>query len=210
MNIRYRQGKKEDSYRIAELDNCASDGAIDYLFHGLVPGMTPIEIVASGLENDTDPHTFRNAIVAESVGKIIGMSLSFPAYYHAITDELRAFLPADRLEHFREFFSTRVEGSYFLDALCVDEQYRGRGIGSRLIELMREKAQQEGYAVLSLIVFADNISAQRLYRRSGFEIVKNIELKPHTLLPHEGGCLLMKADITVSQRHGSSRHMVAG
>ena len=195
MNIQYRQGRKEDSYRIAELDSCASDGALDYLFHDLVPGMTPIEIVASGLENDTDPHTFRNAIIAENAGEIIGMSLSFPAKYHAMTDGLRDFLPADRLEHFREFFSTRVEGSYLLDTLCVDEEYRGRGIGSRLIELTKEIAKQAGYTVLSLIVFADNIAAQRLYRRNGFDVVKNIELKPHALIPHEGGCLLMKSDI---------------
>ena len=197
MNVQYREGRKEDSYRLAELDNIASDGAIDYLFHDLMPDMTPVQVVASSLEKGGDAHSYRNAIVAEYDNTIIGMSLSFPARYHAITDELRSFLPPDRLEHFREFFSTRVEGSYFLDALCVDVEFRKMGVGGRLIDLTKEKAREEGFTVLSLIVFADNIRVQRLYRKCGFEVVKNIGLKPHALLPHEEGCLLMKADITL-------------
>lgn len=108
---------------------------------------------------------------------------------------MRSFFPAERLAHFKNFFSTRVEGSYFLDALCVDEEYRNRGIGNKLISLTKTKAQKEGYNLLSLIVFADNINAQRLYQKNGFEIVKKIELRSHKLLPHEGGCFLMKSNI---------------
>jgi hypothetical protein len=38
--IHYRQGRKEDSHRIAELDYIASGGAIEFLFHDLVPGIS--------------------------------------------------------------------------------------------------------------------------------------------------------------------------
>ena len=195
MKVNYREAKKEDSYRIAELDNIASDGAIEYLFHDLIPNVSPVQIVASTLENDRYPHSYRSTIVAECDHKIIGISLSFPAKYHEITDEMQKFFPAERLEHFKNFFSTRVEGSYFLDALCVDEKYRNKGVGSKLIDLTKTKAQKEGCNVLSLIVFADNINAQRMYQRNGFEIIKNIELKPHKIIPHEGGCVLMKTNI---------------
>jgi hypothetical protein len=40
--IIFGEGRKDDSMRIAELDNIASGGAIDFLFHDLVPGMTPV------------------------------------------------------------------------------------------------------------------------------------------------------------------------
>ena len=195
MDIIYRQGKKEDSQRIAELDYIASDGAAEYLFHDLIPNVSPIQIVASGLENDLYPHSYRSTIVAEYDQTIVGMSLSFPAELHRITEEMRQSIPADRLDHFKDFFSTRVEGSYLLDALCVDQAYRGKGIGSTLIELTKEKARQEGYKVISLIVFADNQNAQALYLNHGFSVVKPIDLPPHALMPHQGGCLLMKADI---------------
>ena len=45
------------------------------------------------------------------------------------------------------------------------------------------------------MVFADNLDAKRLYVRCGFKTVKSVELKPHALIPHEGGCLLMKCEI---------------
>jgi ribosomal protein S18 acetylase RimI-like enzyme len=193
--IIYRDAREEDSRRIAELDNIASEGALDFLFHDLVTGMTPVQMVADGLENDRYPHSYRSVIVAEHGNNVVGMSLSFPSRYHAITDELRSFLPPDRLEHFRDFFSSRVEDSYFLDALSVDERYRNRGIGRELINLTAKRARKEGFKVLSLISFADNTRALRLYRKFGFTVVKHIDLKPHKYIQHEGGCLLMKYDI---------------
>lgn len=197
--IIYRPGRKVDCRRLAELDNIASSGAIEFLFHDLVPGLTPIDIVASELEQDRYPYTFRSVIVAECGSRIVGMALSFPAQYHAISDEMRNFFPADRLEHFKHFFTTRVEGSYYLDAMCVDEPFRKQGIGGKLVDLTTARARQEGFSSLSLIVFADNTSARRLYEIKGFSVVKPVELKPHRLIPHQGGCLLMNCDILPDQ-----------
>jgi len=113
MNVSYRQGNKGDCHRIAELDYIASDGAVEYLFHDLVPDKSALQLLSDGLEQDVYPHTFRSCIVAEFDQKIIGMALSYPAHFHCITDELTNFLPANRLEKFHEFYSARVEGSYF-------------------------------------------------------------------------------------------------
>jgi len=195
MKVIYRQGRKEDSYRISELDYIASGGAAEFLFHDLVPNTTPVQIVAYDLEQDHYPHTYRSAIVAEFDRQIIGMALSYPAELHCINEQMQSFFPEDRLNHFREFFSTRVEGSFYLDAICVDEKYRSKGIGKELLEHTKRKALDEGYNVLSLIVFADNAKAINFYEKHGFVIVKPIELKPHELTPHEGGCVLMKAGI---------------
>ena len=192
MNINYRQGEKDDSQRIAELDYIASGGAVEYLFHDLVPGLSAVQLLSNGLEQDEYPHTYRSCIVAESDQKIVGMALSYPAEFHGITDELESFLPADRLERFREFYSSRVEGSYYLDAMCVDEMCKGKGIGKAFLEQTKIKASSEDYRELSLIVFADNTRAISLYEHNGFEGVKNIELEQHKLIPHEGGCILMK------------------
>ena len=193
--IQYRPGRKEDSHRIAELDYIASGGAIEFLFHDLVPGMSPAEIIASGLEQDRYPHSYRSAIVAEHAEAIVGMALSFPGKFHTITDEMRDFIPHDRLEHFAHFFSAPVEDSYFLDALCVDKDFRKRGVGGRLIELTKAKARKEGYDSLSLLVYMDNSNAQRLYRNCGFAETERIQLAKHDLLPHTGGCVLMRADL---------------
>lgn len=193
MKVIYREGKKEDSLRIAELDNIASDGAIEFLFHDLIPNMTPVQIVASNLNSDSYPHSYRSVIVAEYDETIIGMSLSFPGKYHKITNGMEKFFPHDRIDHFRHFFSAPVEDSYYLDALCVDKDFRNRGIGSKLIELTKSKALSEGYNSLCLLVFKENTNAQNVYKKNGFEVIDRVELLSHKLMPHEGGCVLMKA-----------------
>lgn len=196
MTFKYRPAEKEDSAKLAELINIASDGVVEYLFHDLIPGMTPVQVVAHNLENDNYPHSYRSAVVAAEETDVIGMALSYPSSYHKITDEMRGFFPADRLENFSHFYSSRVENSWFLDALCVIEIHRRRGIGEKLISLTKEKAVENGYSALSLIVFADNALAIPVYKRTGFEIVQKVELRGNEFIKHKDGCLLMKCKIS--------------
>ena len=196
MTFKYRPAEKEDSVKLAELINIASDGVVDYLFHDLVPGMTPVQFVAKNLENDNYPHSYGSAVVAVKETDVIGMALSYPASYHKITDEMRSFFPADRLEHLSHFYSSRVENSWFLDALCVFESHRRTGIGEKLISLTKDKAVENGYNALSLIVFADNALAIPVYKNAGFQIVQGVELRGNKFIKHEDGCLLMKCEIT--------------
>ena len=58
------------------------------MFHDLIPDMTPVQIVAHNLESDNYPRSYKSAIVAESVKKIVGMALSIPSHFHMITEEM--------------------------------------------------------------------------------------------------------------------------
>ena len=194
-DILFREGRFEDCDRIAELDDMASGGAIDYLFHDLIPGLTPVQIVAKNFERDEYPYTYKSAIVAQYNDQVIGFALSYPAAYHTVSEEMRRYFPSERLAHFNDFFSSRVEGSYYLDGLGVDPVFQRRGIGRRLINLTKMKAGEKGYPSLSLITFADNVEAVKLYERCGFQTVKPVELNSHARIPHQGGCLLMKCDL---------------
>ena len=147
MTLKYRDAAKEDCAKLAEFINIASDGVVEYLFHELVPGMTPVQLVAHNLENDNYPHSHRSAVVAAEKTDVIGMALSYPSSYHKITDEMRNFFPSDRLEHFNHFYSSRIENSWFLDALCVVESHRSRGIGKKLISITKEKAVENGFNI---------------------------------------------------------------
>lgn len=195
MDITYRAGNKEDCSKLAELVYIASDGVVEFLFHDLVPGSSPTEVVAQNLQNDTGYYTYKNTIVAEEGSNVVGVSFYYPARYHAISDEMRSFLPADRLEHLKHILSVRVDNSLYIDTLCVDENFRGRGIGGELISLTKQKAVGQGFTSLSLIALADNTHAHQLYFRCGFEIVSDVEMEPHELIPHEGGALLMRCAV---------------
>jgi ribosomal protein S18 acetylase RimI-like enzyme len=52
--------------------------------------------------------------------------------------------------------------------LSVIPGYRGQGVGRRLLERVEARARELGCAKLTLEVSADNVGAQELYRRFGF------------------------------------------
>jgi len=195
MNVIYRTGRLEDCSRLAEFVDIASDGVVEFLFHDLIPNQTPVQIMAHNLSADRDHHTFRDAIVAQSEQKVIGMSLSYPSHFHRISSGMREFFPPDRLKHVENIFASGVENSLYLDTLGVDQQFRGKGVGSQLISLTQEKAIEQGINALSLIVLADNTRAQKLYNQHGFEIDCHIKMDSHELIPHEGGAYLMNCDL---------------
>jgi hypothetical protein len=91
MAIIYRPAEKADNKRIAELFNLASDGVVAFLFHDLVPQMTPVQVVAHNLAQDRYPHSYQSAVVAMNGKDIVGMALSYPSSYHKITDETIIF-----------------------------------------------------------------------------------------------------------------------
>lgn len=82
MGIQYRPGKKKDSNNIAELVDIVSGGAVEYLFHDLVPDMTPVQVVAHNLKNDYYPHSYKSTVVALDGQEIVGMALSYPSAFH--------------------------------------------------------------------------------------------------------------------------------
>jgi ribosomal protein S18 acetylase RimI-like enzyme len=191
MNITYRAGRKEDCAKLAEFIYIASDGVVEFLFEDLVPGRSPQQLVAHNLNKDTGYYSYKNAVVAEVRHKVVGASFFYPSRFHVISDEMRQFFPQDRLEHLKYILSGQVENSLYLDTLCVDEKFRGNGVGSRLISLTKKKAAEEGLKAVSLITLADNTNAHRLYYRCAFEIVSHLEMAAHELIPHEGGAYLM-------------------
>jgi diamine N-acetyltransferase len=56
----------------------------------------------------------------------------------------------------------------FLDELFVSADSRGRGLGTRALEVAAEACREAGIVALHLEVDHANTAAQRLYRRHGF------------------------------------------
>ena len=75
--------------------------------------------------------------------------------------------------------------------MAVLPQYRGQGIGHRLLELAEANAREHELGKLSLIVFDENAGAKRLYERTGFEECARAPIVPHPLIHHKGDALLM-------------------
>lgn len=72
MGVIYRSGRKKDSPMPAALVGVASDGVVDYLFHELAPGMSPVPVVAHNLAKDEYPSSYKSALAAISTHRVRG------------------------------------------------------------------------------------------------------------------------------------------
>jgi predicted GNAT family acetyltransferase len=76
----------------------------------------------------------------------------------------------------------RIDGYVEISAVCVAEDYRGRGLAGRLVRALRREIEQRGETPF-LHVFSDNLSAIGLYERIGFGLRRTFHL---TRIGHAG------------------------
>ncbi|WP_167605087.1 GNAT family N-acetyltransferase [Maribellus sediminis] len=127
----------------------ATDDDIPAIF-GLIQELAIYENGLDKVKNSVDQmyaeKDFFNCYVAEDNGEIIGMSLYYFVYY------------------------TWVGKALYLDDLFVKEAYRGKKIGSKLMQKMMDVAREEKCHRLRLQVLNWNSPAIEFYKKSGFNI----------------------------------------
>ncbi len=58
----------------------------------------------------------------------------------------------------------------FIYDFVIDEAFRGKGYGKQALAAMDEQLKSMNTESVALHVFGDNITAQELYKKAGFEI----------------------------------------
>jgi phosphinothricin acetyltransferase len=86
-------------------------------------------------------------LVAEAAGEVVGWG------------SLNSFNPRHAYDHVADF------------SLYVDRAWRGRGVGSRLLATLIERARALGYHKLVLSAFPTNAGGMLVYQRAGFREV---------------------------------------
>ncbi len=152
----------------------AADG-----FFGLMLGRDAPGIIATVFPEPGHALSYEHVLVAERDGVIVGMSSAFTgAQQRGFSDELlerAAGRRAFRMKTIRlvlaplwRVLETVAEQDFYLQAIAVDPDLRGAGIGSLLLDDLVERGTSLGCARLSLDVAAKNDGARRLYARRGF------------------------------------------
>lgn len=62
--------------------------------------------------------------------------------------------------------------SLYLDDLCVDESYRGKGVGKKIYEYLIEYAKKESCYNITLNVWEGNEGAKNFYNKCGLTLQK--------------------------------------
>lgn len=196
MDIIYRPARKEDCPKLGELFSMAGEGLLEFMLDGLMPGMSAVDVAAYDMADDKDGRSYRGVTVADVNGEVKAMAFSYHSRLQRITDDMRKFIPGERLAPLETFYSTRVEDSLYLDTLAVDDDLRGQGVGGKLLEMTKQKAREMGLGSLSLIVYTHNTNALGIYRKQGFQEVKEIPMEGPEVLSGEGAAVLMECKLT--------------
>ena len=79
----------------------------------------------------------------------------------------------------------------YIDYITTDDNYRGKGIATRLIKYASDKLSYES---LSLDVLSKNTTAKRLYEHLGF-VQTHIKRNPLVILGGFGSQIVMKLEV---------------
>lgn len=183
-----RPARKEDCATIAALYRVASAGLADYFWTNITePEESILTVGRRRFERDDSVFSYRNCTVVEDEGKAVGMLFAFPMHAQSSGEESDPVLVPYR--------KLREDNSYYICGMALSPEYRGHGIGARLLTLAEKHARDEGFEKLSLMVFEQNAGAKRLYDRVGYREVSREPVYPHPLIHYTGDAILMVKEI---------------
>jgi ribosomal protein S18 acetylase RimI-like enzyme len=183
-----RPARKSECRRIAELYRISSDGVADYIWTKLAqPGEDILDVGRRRYEREGTPFSYENCKMVELQGSVVGMLVAFPMEVDEGYEQADPILvPYSALEE---------DQSYYICGMAVEQEHRGKGMGTRLLEEAEQTCQRLGFAKLSLIVFEQNVKARRLYERGGYSERRRHAVVPHSLIHYTGDALLMVKQI---------------
>lgn len=165
LDVRLREGRVEDADALAELINYAGEGLPLYLWGRMAEeGETAWDVGRRRARREEGAFSYKNALVADVGGAAAACLVGY-----RISDEPEPIdtdsippmvVPLVELENL-------VPGTWYVNVLAAKPEFRGQGIGTRLMQSAEEKTREAGCKVLSIIVSDANPGARRLYERCG-------------------------------------------
>ena len=159
-----RPAGPEDAPALVDIVEMASDGLVTHIWQGMAePGETPRDVGLRRARRSEGAFSHVNATLATLTGRTQGGLIGYPlGGPEEIGPDMPAmFVPLQELEN-------RVPESWYVNVLAVMPDWRGIGIGSRLLFEAERQARASGCDRMSIIVSNANTGARRVYERFGF------------------------------------------
>ena len=164
--ITLRKAVVADAAERAVLDDMAGNGLPSWLWQrsaNTKAGDTALAFGRRMMMEEMPPWGWRNSVIAQAGGRIAGMVTS----YRMPVDTGEPGENEPVLKPIFELMS-QAAGQWYVDALAVYEEWRGRGVGAALLSNVMEQAAGNKCESICLIVSSDNVPARGLYERNGF------------------------------------------
>jgi len=166
-NRTYRPATIEDAPLLAELVNYAGEGLPLYLWGQMAgPGEAAWEVGCQRAAREEGSFSYRNATIIEHDEQCGGCLIGYeiPDNAGPIPEDMPAmFVPMQELENL-------APATWYINVLAVLPQFRGQGLGTKLMALANKTAEALGKRGISVIVSDANAGARRLYERCGYNV----------------------------------------
>ncbi len=150
-------------------------------FFRLMLGRRAGQVLATAFAQPDHDLSYQRVTFAERDNVIVGMLLGYTAEQHRRSSRLPLTRAAGRLRlrmriveilfaPVMRIVDSVADGDYYVQFIAVDQELRGAGVGSVLMDSAEEWARAEGSTRLSLDVSAKNEGARRFYERRGMTV----------------------------------------
>ena len=181
--IRIEDAQKEQAEIIARLIMEAMNHDCCQWFAGPDHSLEEFhQLITSLVERDDSQYSYLNTLVALTAhNEIAGICVSYDG---AKLPKLRQAFIEGALKAFGRNYADMDDetsaGELYIDSLCVDKKFRGKGIATLLLEATIEKGRKMNLPT-GLLVDTGNPSAERLYHRVGFVYVDDNQWGGHQM-----------------------------
>lgn len=174
---RFRAATPADAADMAVLTDIAGEGLpVRLWLSRAASGQSALEIARARALRNEGAFTYRNAQLATVGGAVVGMMLGYPLVGDVhLSDVPPIARPLVELE-------AEAPGHWYVNILGVYAEFRGQGIGSRLLAIADELGRRTSPRGMAIIVASENVGAWRLYDRHGYR-----EAARRTVVPIPGG-----------------------
>jgi len=173
-----RAAKASDVHEVVVLI-MAAIGELTTLYTGEASSEKAAPILAQFYAEPGNRFSQQLIKVVELDGQIAGMILCYsggdaPTLY-APVEQFRSRALQQDVKHPLE----AEPNEYYIDALAVAPQYRGKGLAAQLMQQAEQDALAAGINQIALLVDVDNTRAKHVYLRQGYEPIGQKMLHHH-------------------------------
>ncbi len=176
-----RFAKKEDAHEIAPLILVILND-MELPFLQKYGKEKTLEILEDAITDPNYRYSYTRAIVEELDGKVAGVAFGYTDADEPFIDQpLEVILEKHGITSTEQLFvdPETFPNEWYLDSISVSEDFRGHGIGSKLLSALPKLAKKENRDVIGLSVDEQNPKAKKLYIRHGFEVVGQRMISGH-------------------------------
>jgi ribosomal protein S18 acetylase RimI-like enzyme len=161
-----RPARKTDASDMVILIDGAGYGAPQWIWAGMRKDEASVlDIGRRRAMREEGGFSYRNTQIIEADGVVAGMLTGYlvadpyeAGEVSAVPEAMRAIVELESM----------VPGAWYINVLTLHEEFRGRGLGKRLLAAAENVARDSGANALACIIESRNAGASTLYLRNGF------------------------------------------